>query len=281
VSRTIGPSRMSGRRIIGEPGGRKRIVALLAALFVSGEWFALPVAAQSAPPAPPQKPAAVAQPTAQEIFERYAQAIGGREAWMKLISRVSRGTARIEGIDGTPTILVYERAPNQNLSTITLPTGTVIRDGFDGKAGWEQDPSGAVKTMEGARGADIRAEADFYFEVDLAKTFPHAKTMGQRTADGRLAYVVEASAPGGSLRWFYFDAETWLRFRTDIFENALSPTPTTIEHFDDYKDVDGVKVPFRQSARGQGGSIDIRFTVVHHNVTVRDDEVARPASGSS
>jgi len=219
-----------------------------------------------------------ALPSAQEIFDKYAAAIGGRDAWKKLTSRISRGTVKIEGIDGTATLLVYERAPLDNLSMITLSNGAVVRDGVDAKGGWEQDPTGKVKSLEGARGVDSRTGANFYYEVELGKVYPHAKTMGQRTADGRLAYVVEASAPGGSLRWLYFDAETWLRFRTDIFENVLSPSPTTIERYDDYKEVDGIKFPFKASARGEGGSIDFRFTVVHHNVTVTDDEVARPIS---
>jgi len=271
----------------------KRIAWLLAVGLVSAAWLAQPATAQNPQPAatqsaapaatppPAEKPAVPALPTAREIFEHYAQAIGGRETWQKLNTRVSRGTVRIEGVDGTNTILVYERAPNQSLSLIKMANGATIRDGFDGKEGWEQNLAGAVKAVDGARSADIRAESDFYFEVNLARIFPHARTMGQRTADGRLAYVVEASAPGGSLHWYYFDAETWLRFRTDVFANPLSPTPTTIERFDDFKDVDGIKVPFKVSAKGSGNSIDIRFTVVRHNVGIAEDEIARPASASN
>jgi zinc protease len=220
-------------------------------------------------------------PSAQEVFEHYTQAIGGRAAWEKLNTRVSRGTVRVQGMDGTGTILVYERAPNQQLSVLTLPNGVILREGFDGKGGWEQDPEGKVKGFEGARAADTRAEADFYSEVNLAKMFPHPKMIGQRTADGRLAYVIEASVPGGTLRWLYFDAENWLRFRTDMFENALSPSPTSVLRYDDYRDVDGIKYPFRGSVEGPGANITFRFTVLRHNVTVTDDQLARPASASN
>jgi hypothetical protein len=235
----------------------------------------------AAVPAAPGTPATVALPSAQVIFDNYAKAIGGKEAWMKLNSRVTRGTVRIEGVDGTGTLLEYERAPNQSFSTITLASGALVREGFDGKEGWEQDQNGTVKVVEGARAADIRAESDFYFEVDLDKVYPHAKTTGQRTADGRLAYVVEASAPGGTLRWLYFDAETWLRFRTDVFDNALSLTPTTIERADEYRDVDGIKYPYKGSVQGTGANLTYRCTVLKHNVTVTDDEVARPRSASN
>ena len=209
------------------------------------------------------------------------QVIGGRAAWEKLTSRVSRGTVRIEGIEGTGTLLVYEKAPNIELSTMTLQNGYVYRDGYDGKAGWEQDPSGKVKELQGAREADRKALSDFYSEINLAKIYPHPKMIGQKTADGRLAYVVEACVPGGRQRLLYFDAESGLLFRTDLFENPLSPTPTVVERQDDYRDVDGIKYPYRGSVQGPGINIQFRITTLHHNVSVTDDEVARPASSSN
>ena len=220
-------------------------------------------------------------PSAQEIFERYAQAIGGRAAWEKLTSRISRGTIQVQGLDGVGTILVYERAPNLQASVLTLPNGAVVRDGFDGKAPWEQDPSGAVKEVTGARGADTRAESDFYSEIELGKMYPHAKTAGRQTVDGRQAYVVEGSVPGGTLRRLYFEADTGLRFRTEIFENPLSPSPTSVLHYDDYREIDGVKFPYRGSVEGEGPTIQFRFTMLHHNVTVTDDELARPVSATA
>ncbi|HUJ38978.1 MAG TPA: hypothetical protein VLW54_00420 [Candidatus Acidoferrales bacterium] len=236
-------------------------------------------AAQSAPGGAGRSEAA--QPTAQQIFERYTQAVGGRAAWEKLNSRVSRGTVRIEGIEGTGTLLVYERAPNIQLSVMKLQNGYVFRDGFDGKAGWEQDPSGKVKDVKGAREADRKALSDFYSEVNLATIYPHAKTAGQRTADGRLANVVEACVPGGQQRLLYFDAESGLLFRTDLFENPLSPTPTVVEREDDYREVDGIKYPYRGSVQGPGVNIQYRITILHHNVTITDDEVARPLGNSN
>ena len=70
-------------------------------------------------------------------------------------------------------------------------------------------------------------------------------------------------------------------FRTDVFENPLSPIPTEILRQDDYRDVDGIKYPYRGSVQGPGVNIQFRITTLHHNVTVTDDEVARPATSSN
>jgi hypothetical protein len=245
-------------------------------------WWSVLLASAALPAAGvPQTPQAEGPlPTAQEIFERYAQAIGGRAAWEKITSRVSRGTIQVEGLDGTGTMLVYERAPNLQLSVLTLPNGAVVRDGFDGQASWEQDPSGKVTEVTGARGADNRAEADFYSEIELGKLFPHARTAGRQTVDGRQAYVVEGSIPGGTMRKLYFEVDTGLRFRTEIYENALSPSPTTVFRYDDYREIDGIKFPFKGSIEGPGPVIRFRFTVLRHNVPVTDDQIARPASAT-
>jgi len=45
--------------------------------------------------------------------------------------------------------------------------------------------------------------------------------------------------------------------------------------------VDGIKYPFKGSVQGSGVNVQFRFTVLHHNVTVTDDEVARPATSSN
>jgi len=227
---------------------------------------------------PPVPQATETLPAAQEIFDRYAQAIGGRAAWEKLTSRVSRGTIQVEGMDGTGTLLVYERAPNLQNATITLPSGAVVREGFDGRTAWEQDPSGVVKEIDGARGADVRAETDFYSEIELGKLFPHARTAARQTVDGRQAFVVEGSIPGGTLRKLYFEVDTGLRFRTEVFENALSPSPTTVLHYDDYREIDGIRFPFQGSVEGSGPGIRFRYTMLRHNVSISDDQIARPAS---
>lgn len=242
--------------------------------------WTLAFAAWLAPAAPRLPQVEEKLPTAQEIFDRYARAVGGRAAWEKISSRVSRGTLQVEGIDGTGTMLVYERAPNLQLSILKLPNGAVLRDGFDGTASWEQDPRGVVKEVTGARGADNRAESDFYSEIELGKLFPHARTAGRQTVDGRQAYVVEGSIPGGTLRKMYFEVDTGLRFRTEVFENALSPSPTTVLHYEDYREIDGIQFPYRGSVEGAGPAIRYRFTVIQHNVPISNDQIARPASAT-
>ncbi|HTR24310.1 MAG TPA: hypothetical protein VMI10_10020, partial [Terriglobales bacterium] len=78
--------------------------------------LSLPAFAQSPAEAPSDsKPVpsskAAALPTADQILDRYVKAIGGREAWKKLTSRVSSGTIDVPAMNLSGTIEIREKAP--------------------------------------------------------------------------------------------------------------------------------------------------------------------------
>jgi hypothetical protein len=217
----------------------------------------------------------------QQVFDKHAQAVGGRAAWQKVTSRVSRGIVEIEGQEGSGKFVVYERAPDRHASTVTLPNGIVLHEGFDGKAAWEDDPKAGVHNLKGTEAEDSRATADFYEDVELENVYRRAKVIGQQLADGRQAFVVEAAPKGGYKRLLYFDVETGLRFRTDVFRNPLSFEPTSVLRLDDYREIDGIKVPYHIRYQIQGTSMLLRFTAIRHNVTVGDDQLARPLGSTA
>jgi hypothetical protein len=84
-------------------------------------------------------------------------------------------------------------------------------------------------------------------------------------------WVVVKSTPETTLK-YYFDAETGLlRRRLAINHAAVLPIPEQID-FEDYRDVDGVKLPFtiRRSAIDTYDSWTRTFTEIKRNVSVDD-----------
>src|SRR4030095_5237341 len=84
-------------------------------------------------------------PTAEQILEKYYQALGGTAAIEKLKSRVMKGTiATATGME-----FGYEltqSGPDMVLSTITTEQG-VVEKAFNGTSGWEKSPRG-VRDLE-------------------------------------------------------------------------------------------------------------------------------------
>src|SRR5579863_2355202 len=104
----------------------------------------------AAPTTPSKTQAAAAMPTADQVLDHYVNAIGGRAAWTKLNSRVSKGTIEIPSMNNLRgSVEIHEKAPNSMLAVITLG-GAVFEQGFDGTTAWSDDPQNGLRVLSGA-----------------------------------------------------------------------------------------------------------------------------------
>ena len=81
---------------------------------------------------------------------------------------------------------------------------------------------------------------------------------GREKVGGSDAFVVEATPAEGHATRLYFDTQTGLLLRKDK------------TYFEDYREVDGVKLPFRE----RDDFSVIRLTEVKHNLPVDDARFA-------
>lgn len=214
-------------------------------------------------------------PTIEQILEQYVQAVGGREAVEKVTSRVLKGS-RV-GADG---VLVpeevYSKAPNKLLVITSYPK-QVFRTGFNGTQGWAQSNEMA-RDLPAEMLAQIRREAKFYKETRLKELYSKLSVAGRALVGEREAYVVEATpADGGSPEKLYFDVQTGLLVRKySEAKTVLGQFPTQTD-YEDYREVDGVKLPFTIRWSIPGRSWGRKITEVKQNVPVDDAQFNSPA----
>ena len=236
--------------------------------------------AQTAPPAP-QKPAAKAAtpatPSADQILNRYVEAIGGRAAWKKLTSRVSTGTIEVPDMQISGTVEFHEKAPNRLLRLIIL-NGASFRQGFDGTTAWTDDPQDGLRMQTGAELEDTRLDADFYHPLDLRQLYSKFTLLGTEKIGEHDAYVVEAAHSGGDPDKMFFDVKTGLALRIISKRHTADGVLTYQEDLEDYRQVDGIKLPFvvRQSIAQP--SFTITFAEVRHNLELDESEFSKPAA---
>jgi len=266
------------------------------ATFVLGLAIAASAFAQtpdkSAPPASRPAPAGkAAQPTAEQILDRYVAAIGGREAWKKLNSRVATGTIEVPNSDASVTVDFRDKAPNRLLHTIVF-NGATFRHGYDGTIAWTDDPKDGLREETGAALADTQFDADFYHPLDLRKLYSKFTVTGQETIGERDAYLVEAARTGADPDKLYFDTQSALVIRMISYRHTSEGLIVYQEDFEDYRQVDGVKLPFtvHQTSKvapsvtasadqsEQEQSFTVRFAEVHHNVELDDQQFSKPAA---
>jgi hypothetical protein len=244
-----------------------------------GVFISLSAHAQTSSQATPASAAAqAATPTADQVLDHYVNAIGGRAAWTKLNSRVSKGTIEIPSMNNLAgTVEIHEKAPNSMLAVITLG-GAVFEQGFDGTTAWSDDPQNGLRVLSGAELEDARREADFYHPLDLKKLYAKMTVTGTEKVNDRDAYVVEASTGAGDPDKMYFDTESWLLVRAINHRNTPDGVKAFTAEVGDYKDVDGIKLPFAVQQSSAESAFTIKFTEIHHNLQLADGQFAKPAA---
>ena len=176
-------------------------------------------------------------PTVQQVFDKFATAVGGRDAWAKVQGRSDKGTADITfaGISGT-----YERhsgAPNKMRMIIDLGMAKVDQ-GFDGTVGWAAQPTGQPQRMpadqEKSLSESMQVGAAF---LDVSR-FAKASVDAKETFDGVECYKVSITSKLGEERTEYFEVATGLR------RGAVTKTPMGEQKsmFRDYKAFDGKQI---------------------------------------
>jgi outer membrane lipoprotein-sorting protein len=103
--------------------------------------------------------------------------------------------------------------------------------------------------------------------------------LGKEKVGDRDAYVLRFTPKTGPASRQFMDAETYLLVKSVVTAN-VPQLGTDIEQtveMSDYRDVDGVKVPYRTRSINQVQSLTITFTKVEHNTPIDDRSFAKPA----
>jgi zinc protease len=222
--------------------------------------------------------AAAVMPTADQVLDHYVQAIGGRAAWMKLNSRVSKGTIEIPAMENlTGTVEIHEKAPNSMLAVINLGGG-VFEQGFDGATAWSNNPRDGLRVLTGGELEDAKREANFYHPLELQKNYTKLTVTGIERVNEHDTYVVVAVREKGAPDRMYFDVQSGLLVRS--VNQRYTPDGLTEFQADveDYTSTDGVKLPFTVRQSGGGSAFVIHFTEVQHNLQLADAQFAKPAA---
>jgi outer membrane lipoprotein-sorting protein len=217
-----------------------------------------------------------ASPSVDQILDKYVQAIGGKEAVQKITSRVSKGAFEMEQMGGDATTEIYEKAPNKMYSVTSSSMGEFKR-GFNGTVGWSNNPMQGLVELSGPQLADMKRSSDFYRAIKLKELYPKRTLKGKEAVNGHDAYVVELTPGEGSPETWYFDTDSGLVVRMQTSMETPNGPMDVDSTLSDYRDVDGVKVPFTiHQSLGQF-DFTIKLNDVKQNVPIDDKVFDKPA----
>ncbi len=227
------------------------------------------VPAQEAQPAEPL-------PALDDILAKLVENSGGEAAILKINSRHTKGTFDIPAMGANGTFDSYAKAPDKSLTVIDVPGFGVIQMGYDGTVAWEDNPMVGMRELAGSELAARKRDADFRRELHMKELYPQMTVKAKEKVGERPAYLVEAVPAEGKPEKLYFDAETGLLVRADAERENPQGVALVESYFEDYRDIDGVKLPFAVRQVTPMFELTLKFNEVRHNVEIDDAKFAKP-----
>lgn len=218
------------------------------------------------------------EPTADAIFDKYFQALGGAARLASLTSYVARGTSVPFGDPGKgyPTD-IYAKAPNQLATIVHQQEGDMART-FDGREGFFLLPLTVVEEYPWTGGAleGAKLDAELAFPGRLKDFLTNWRVGFSTTINGVDVRVLQGTGPSGLMATFYFDKESGLLVRMVRYTNsAVGRVPTQLD-FSDYRPVAGVMMPHKWSYSWLSGRDEFSLTDVQANVAIDPAKFGKP-----
>jgi hypothetical protein len=215
--------------------------------------------------------------TPDQVFAKYMQALGGAQKVAALTSFTARGTYGGFNTGGADIpIEINAKAPNQRMQIVRAPDAENVKT-FDGRKAWVSEGWRPLPLMEltGGNLEGARIEALTLFPVTIKDSFTGWQ-VGTATIDDKPVQVLQGRSAGQPLPVnFYFD-ESGLLVRTLRWNRTLVGTVPTQTDFSDYRDVAGVKMPFKIVITWTDGQNTIALNQIQPNVPIDAARFATP-----
>ena len=218
--------------------------------------------------------------TADEAVEKVLGAMGGRAALAKLTSRVATGAISVstQGVDIGGTIELTYKAPNKARSLMKLDLSAVggaelvVDSRCDGKTAFVIDSRTGEREITGNQ-LENMLNASFPSPfLNYKEAGAKVEVAGKEKLGEKDAIVLVYTPKTGSVSRLYFDPQTWQLIRSagkvNIPEAGGEIEQTTDPS--DYREVDGVKLPFTLVVNSPAQTVTIRLQKVEHNKPLDD-----------
>jgi pimeloyl-ACP methyl ester carboxylesterase len=243
----------------------------LAALLTDGFAARRAAAAQSRSGAN-EHSVATSLDSGNAVVQRYVQAIGGAANIARVRTRLTQGTMALgRGINGT--WQETQQAPDlfveHGRAHAWIGWSGEFGGGYDGGAAWQFAPGEQPHRLEGPLGELYVLQHRLDRDAHLAELYPTRSLLADRVLDGQRQQLVRMTTALGTSETWCFDAMTGLLARIEREEDRGKAKPVHVTMtFDDYRVVDGVRVPFRLGIDKGDRPIVITITSIVDNVPV-------------
>lgn len=226
-------------------------------------------------------PQPASAPSADQILEKFVTALGGSQRLAAITTVMANGT--YEGYDSYHEKVpfeLYAKAPAQMTTVIHTQNGdnTTV---YNGSQGWAASTDNPVPLLPLAPGAELdgaRLDAQLLFPAQIKQALSQWRSGFPITTIGDSdVQVIDGMGAGKTRVKLFFDEKTGLLSRQLRYSStAVGTNPIQID-YSDYRDVDGVKRPFRWIVTWTNGQSTYQVNEFHSGIAIDAGKFAKPA----
>jgi photosynthetic reaction center cytochrome c subunit len=187
------------------------------------------------------------------------------------------------GFGGGGRVEFYAKAPDERSIVIGFPDApgrdASVRS-YDGKVGWMKTPLSVLGEyqLSGSELDGARLDAQLSFPAQIKQVLTNVRALPSETIDNKDVNVIQGNGPRRMFATLYFEKSTGLLIRTKRYGTSpIGRLPTQID-YSDYRDVDGIKMPFRFTFSWLDGRDAFQLSEIKLNVPVEASRFGRPTS---
>ena len=217
---------------------------------------------------------------AEQVLDKYLQAIGGAQKAASLTSFAAKGTFQTYGIPTKYAMDLFAKAPAQRTMIVHNLAGGELIDTCDGHEAWiVQPPQLAPVPLLERTGGEIdgaRLTAALSFPGQIKKLLTQWRVGPPAVVDDRDLTMLQGTINGKFPVNLYFDDESGLLSRTVTYaDSPVGLAPMQVDYAD-YRELAGVKIAYKMIVTWLDGRSTIQLTEVHANVPVDASKFTRP-----
>ena len=218
-------------------------------------------------------------PPPEEVLDKYIQAIGGAQRLTALTSFVAKGTRVGYGPESEPSPAEIFARRGQRTTIVHTSAGDNATT-YDGNAGWIAAPFRpvAVLALSNQDVDGLKLDVDLSFPANIRQALTKWRVGPPTVLDDREVHVVQGTTARGATATLYFDMESGLLLRQVRYTDSPVGRLPTQTDYADYREVAGVKMPFRWTVTWLDGRDTFEIAEVQPNVAIDAARFAKPAA---
>jgi len=219
------------------------------------------------------------QPEAQKVFDKYVEAVGGREKLEKLESVKMSMTMSMPAMGMSMSGTFVRKAPKLFSVEQEIPGMGSMRMAYNGEIGWTIVPMQGYRELSGKELAQQLEEQDIHAELKIAERYSTAEVSGTEMIGEEKHVVIKGvRSRTGTEDTLYFSEKTGLMRRMNtIADNGPAGQIPVEMDIVGYVEVEGYKMMSKVTMNNPAMNMNMEFSNIEINGEI-DDSIFSPPS---